>query len=145
MRALVRALGANNVANVTGPFVGEGMLTITEACAVGSGAIALGVVTYSRKVMMTVGRDLVQLDAFTALVAILAEAVTVHVYAIIGVPVSTSQAIVGAVLGVGLIKGVRTIQVKTLAKILFGWIGTLAISAGITWLCYVALGAAGML
>jgi len=139
------ALGANNVANVTGPFVGEGMLTVTQACALGSVSIALGVLTYSRKVMMTVGRDLVQLDAFTALVAILSEAVTVHIYAIIGVPVSTSQAIVGAVLGVGLIKGVRTIQMKTLAKILFGWVGTPAISAGIAWLCYIGLGKAGML
>jgi PiT family inorganic phosphate transporter len=139
------ALGANNVANVTGPFVGEGMLTITQACALGSGAIALGVVTYSRKVMMTVGRDLVRLDAFTALVAILAEAITVHFYAIIGVPVSTSQAIVGAVLGIGLVKGVRTIQLKTLAKILFGWLGTPAISAGLTWVFYVAMKANGML
>ncbi len=139
------ALGANNVANVTGPFVGEGMLTVTQACALGSGAIALGVITYSRNVMMTVGRDLVRLDAFTALVAILAEAITVHIYAIIGVPVSTSQAIVGAVLGVGLVKGVRTIQLKTLAKILFGWLGTPAISAGLTWVFYVAMKANGML
>jgi len=138
------ALGANNVANVTGAFVSvdaegkalDGMLDVRTACAVGSVAIALGVVTYSRKVMMTVGRDLVQLDAFTALVAILAEAITVHIYAIIGVPVSTSQAIVGAVLGIGLVKGVRTIQMKTLAKILFGWVGTPAISAAIAWLCY---------
>jgi PiT family inorganic phosphate transporter len=78
-------------------------------------------------------------------VAILAEAITVHIYAIIGVPVSTSQAIVGAVLGIGLVKGVRTIQMKTLAKILFGWIGTPAISAGITWICYQLLKSAGMI
>ena len=139
------ALGANNVANVTGPFVGEGMLSIPAACAIGSVAIALGVVTYSRNVMMTVGRDLVRLDAFAALVAILAEAITVHIYAIIGVPVSTSQAIVGAVLGIGLVKGVRTIKMKTLAKILFGWLGTPAISAGITWIFYQAFLGAGMI
>jgi len=139
------ALGANNVANVTGPFVGEGMLSTTEACAIGSGAIALGVLTYSRKVMMTVGRDLVQLDAFTALVAILAEAITVHIYAMIGVPVSTSQAIVGAVLGVGLVKGVKTIQLTTLAKILFGWLGTPAISGGITWVFYLLIKSNGVL
>ena len=108
-------------------------------------AIALGVLTYSRKVMMTVGRDLVRLDAFTALVAILAEAITVHIYAVIGVPVSTSQAIVGSVLGIGLVKGVRTIQLKTLAKILFGWLGTPAISAGITWIFYQGLKGTGML
>ncbi len=133
------ALGANNVANVTGAFYGpeRGMLTGLEATTIGSVAIALGVLTYSRQVMMTVGRDLVRLDAFTALVCILAEAVTVHFYAKLGVPVSTSQAIVGAVLGVGLIKGVKTINQRTLFKILFGWLGTPTIAAGVAWLMYV--------
>jgi PiT family inorganic phosphate transporter len=127
------ALGANNVANVTGAFAGPGMLTPFQACLVGSLAIALGILTYSKKVMYTVGRDLVRLDAYTAFISILSAAATVHVYAIIGVPVSTSQAIVGAVLGIGLLKGTRTIQAKTLWKILFGWIGTPAISAGLAY------------
>jgi PiT family inorganic phosphate transporter len=127
------ALGANNVANVTGAFAGPGMLTPLQACLVGSLAIALGVLTYSKKVMYTVGRDLVRLDAYTAFISILSTAVTVHVYAIIGVPVSTSQAIVGAVLGIGILKGTRTIQAKTLWKILFGWIGTPAISAAVAF------------
>ena len=107
------ALGANNVANVTAPFVGPDMLSPTAACLVGSLAIALGVLTYSRSVMLTVGKDLVRLDAFTAFIAILAEAVTVHIFAEIGVPVSTSQAVVGAVLGVGILRGAKTIELRT--------------------------------
>ena len=130
------ALGANNVANVTGAFTGPGMLTPFQACLVGSLAIVLGVLTYSKKVMYTVGRDLVRLDAYTAFISILSAAITVHVYAIIGVPVSTSQAIVGAVLGIGILKGTRTIQIKTLWKILFGWLGTPAISAGVAYGLY---------
>ena len=130
------ALGANNVANVTGAFAIPGMLTPFQACLVGSLAIALGVLTYSKKVMYTVGRDLVRLDAYTAFISILSAAVTVHVYAIVGVPVSTSQAIVGAVLGIGILKGTRTIQAKTFWKILFGWIGTPAISAGAAYGLY---------
>ena len=130
------ALGANNVANVTGPFVCEGGLDAFWATAIGSGAIALGVLTYSKKVMMTVGRKLVRLDAFTAFIAILAEAVTVHTFAIIGVPVSTSQAIVGAVLGVGILKGTQTINRTTLWRILFGWLGTPAFSASLTYVLY---------
>jgi len=125
------ALGANNVANVTGPFAGPGGLDTFSATLIGSVAIALGVLTYSRNVMMTVGRNLVKLDAFTAFIAILSEAVTVHIYAKIGVPVSTSQAIVGAVLGVGLLKGMRTINQRTLLRVLFGWVGTPAISGGV--------------
>lgn len=121
------ALGANNVANVTGPFYAAGM-GFWSAAIIGSVSIALGIITYSKKVMMTVGKNLVKLDAFTAFIAILSEALTVHIYAIIGVPVSTSQAIVGAVLGVGLLKGVQTINKRVLWRILFGWIGTPALS-----------------
>jgi len=138
------ALGANNVANVTGAFVGPDMLSPFTACLVGSLAIALGIVTYSRNVMMTVGKNLVKLDAYTAFIAILAEAITVHAYAMIGVPVSTSQAIVGAVVGIGLLKGVRTIDKKTLWRILFGWTGTPAISAGLAFLLWQLLGQLGI-
>jgi PiT family inorganic phosphate transporter len=130
------ALGANNVANVTGAFAGPGMLTPFQACLIGSLAIALGVLTYSKNVMYTVGRNLVRLNAYTAFISILSAAVTVHVYAIIGVPVSNSQAIVGAVLGIGILKGTRTIQTKTLWRILFGWMGTPAISAGVAFGLY---------
>ena len=127
------ALGANNVANVTGAFVGEGMLTPWEACIIGSFSIALGVATFSRGVMITVGRGLVRLDAFSALTVVLAEAVTVHLYAMVGVPVSTSQAVVGAVLGVGVIKGVRTVNKTTLWNIGLAWVMTPAISFAITY------------
>ncbi len=125
------ALGANNVANVTGPFASAGMLSVGEACLAGGLAIALGVLTYSRKVMMTVGRHLVKLDAYSAFIVILSEAVTVHIFAHIGVPVSTSQAVVGGVLGIGLVHGMRTVNWTTLAKIAFGWIGTPLISFGL--------------
>jgi len=122
------ALGANNVANVTGPFVGEGMLTPTQACILGGVAIGIGVMTYSRQVMMTVGKDLVKLDAYSAFIVVLSEAITVHIFAKIGVPVSTSQAVVGGVLGIGLISGMRTVNVRTFGRIIFGWIGTPLVS-----------------
>ncbi|MEA3476449.1 MAG: inorganic phosphate transporter [Candidatus Cloacimonadota bacterium] len=125
------ALGANNVANVIGVFVGEGngMLNPLTATIIGGSAIAFGTLTYSRKVMYTVGKNLVVLDSFTAFIAVLAEAITVYIYALIGVPVSTSQAIVGAVLGIGILKGIRTIRKKTLRNILLGWIATPVIAA----------------
>jgi len=84
--------------------------------------------------MTTVGSRLVQLDAFSALVAVVAEAITVHIYAVIGVPVSTSQAIVGAILGIGLFKGVKTINRRTLFNIFSGWLCTPVVSGLI---CFV--------
>jgi PiT family inorganic phosphate transporter len=127
------ALGANNVANVTGPFVGDGMLSVSGACWWGGLSIAFGVLTFSRRVMTTVGRGLVPLDAFSALVVVLAESMTVHGYAVVGVPVSTSQAVVGAVLGIGLIKGHRTVNRRVLGRIGAGWLATPVVSALLTW------------
>lgn len=118
------ALGANNVANVTGVYVQSGTLNVFQAALLGGVSIALGALTFSKNVMITVGKQLVRLDPFAAFIAILSEAVVVHIFAFVGVPVSTSQAIIGAILGIGILKGVQTINSKTLLSILFGWVGT---------------------
>ncbi len=115
------SLGANNVANVTAVFVGAGRLSAFSAVLVGGLSIGLGILTFSGRVMETVGSKLVRLDSFSALVVIFAEAVTVHFYTFVGVPVSTSQAMIGAVLGVGIVKGINTVSRRTLANILIGW------------------------
>ena len=118
------ALGSNNVANVTAVFVGAGRLEISTATLVGGLSIALGIVTFSRGVMETVGKNLVALDPYSALVVVLSGALAVHVYTWIGVPVSSSQAVVGAVLGMGILKGTQTIRIKTLFSILLAWFAT---------------------
>ncbi len=115
------SLGANNVANVTAVFVGAGQLSVFSATLIGGLSICFGILTFSKRVMETVGKKLVRLDAFSALVVILAEAMTVHFFTFVGVPVSTSQAVIGAILGVGIVKGINTISRKTLTGILIGW------------------------
>ena len=125
------ALGSNNVANVTAVFVGADYLNMTLALLIGGLSIGLGIVTFGRPVMNTVGSRLVRLDSFSAFVVLLAEALTVHFYTFIGVPVSTSQAIVGAVLGIGLLKGASTVSRRTLVGILFGWFLTPVVAASI--------------
>jgi len=118
------ALGSNNVANVTAVFVGAGHLDVFAATVIGGLSIALGILTFSRGVMETVGKDLVALDPYSALVVVLSGALAVHVYTWIGVPVSSSQAVVGAVLGIGILKGTQTIRKKTLLSILLAWFVT---------------------
>jgi len=122
------ALGANNVANVTAVFVGAGHLSVFSAALIGGLSIGLGILTFSKRVMETVGKKLVRLDPFSALVVLLAEAITVHIYTFIGVPVSTSQAVIGAVLGVGIVKGISTVSGRTLVNILIAWILTPAVA-----------------
>lgn len=118
------SLGANNVANTTGVFVSSGLLTPFMASLVGGLSIGLGSITYSRKVMKTVGKKITMLHPLTAFLVVLAEAVTVHIYTFIGIPVSTSQAVVGAVIGIGLVKGVKELEGKMIAGILGGWVLT---------------------
>lgn len=127
------ALGANNVANVTAVFVGAGLITVAQAALIGGFSIALGILTYSRPVMETVGKKLVRLDPFSAFIVILSLAVTVHFYTLVGVPVSTSQAVIGGVLGIGIVKGVNTVSRKTLLNIVVAWVLTPVVA------CFIAL------
>jgi PiT family inorganic phosphate transporter len=131
------ALGANNVANVTGVFVGAGLLSPFAAAVLGGSAIALGIVTYSRRVMMTVGKGIVRLNAYGAFIVVLAQALTVHAYAMLGVPVSSSQAVVGAVLGVGVLKSIETVRFRAVLGIFSGWLATPALSISVAMALYV--------
>jgi len=130
------ALGSNNVANVTGVYVGSGVLIPFMGALIGSLSITLGVLTYSRKVMETVGKKIVALDGYSAFIAELSAAIVVQIFTQVGVPVSTSQAIVGAVAGVGLVKGIRAVSLRSLIEIGVGWIST-PLSGGAV--CYVLL------
>ena len=124
------SLGANNVANVMGVFVGAKMISPFWATVLGGASIATGVLTYSRKVMYTVGKDIAPLDPFSALIVVLSEALTLHIFTQIGIPVSSSQAVVGAVVGVGLVKETKTVNGRTLINIFVGWILTVVGAAG---------------
>ena len=123
------ALGANNVANATGIYSGViPGLNDFHLAVIGGGAIGLGVITFSRRVMESVGTRLMRLDAFTAFIAVSSMAATVHIFAVIGVPVSTSQALVGAILGVGILRGLQNLKARMLLNFSLGWIFTPLIS-----------------
>lgn len=123
------ALGANNAANTTGMFAGiiEGVSN-RQLAFWGGISIALGVLTFSRRVIFSIGKGIMELDAFTAFVAVLAMSVTVHVFAMIGAPVSTSQGIVGAIIGIGLLRGVHVLHFEVLRNIAIGWVLTPVVS-----------------
>lgn len=118
------ALGANNVANVTGVFVGPNLLSPAAAGLLGGACIAIGVLTYARPVMATIGQKLVQIGTFPALVALFSQAGVLQVFTWLGVPVSSSQAVVGAVVGIGLVKGVRAVNFRQVLVIVVGWVLT---------------------
>jgi phosphate/sulfate permease len=156
------SLGANNIANVMGVFIPAfnlhvldlGIFTLNSSqqlFLLGGLAIAVGIITYSKKVMETIGGNIVELSSEAALVVVLAQSLVLFIFSSTGlsslfikiglppipmVPVSSSQVIVGCVLGIGLYKGARNINFKILGEIAIGWLAT-PIASGL--LAYLSL------
>ena len=157
------SLGANNIANVMGVFVpvapfpdlqfGQdfSVSSAQQLFLVGGLAIAVGVFTYSKRVMMTVGSELMTLTPLAAWVAVMSHSIVLFLFAserleqllanmslptIPLVPVSSSQAVVGAVIGIGMLQGGREIQWPRIYGIVRGWAITPVISC---LLCFVGL------
>ena len=88
-------------------------------------AIALGVLTYSRKVMMTVGGSIANITQMDGFLVIIAMALTVVLMGkVLGIPVSNTQATVGAVLGAGLARGAKQINFGVLKSIGLAWVSS---------------------
>jgi PiT family inorganic phosphate transporter len=157
------ALGANNIANVMGVFVSANPFTsfslgglanfsaIQQLFLLGALAIAVGVFTYSKRVMLTVGGGLFPLSPVGAWVVVVAHSIVLFLFASRGlehflassglptiplVPVSSSQAVVGAVIGIALLKGGRGIKWRVLLNISSGWVTTPIVACLV---CFVGL------
>ncbi|WP_367358807.1 inorganic phosphate transporter [Mesotoga sp.] len=79
---------------------------------------------------------MVALESFASIIALLAQSLTVLIYAFIGVPVSVSQAIVGAVIGVGMARGSKNFDSRMTRRIVYGWVLTPIISGVISIVLY---------
>ena len=113
--------GGNDVANATGVIIGANITTPLIATLVGAGAIVLGIVTMGYRVIETVGYKITRLLPVMAIVAEIASAGNVHLYTHLGIPVSTSHSIVGAIVGVGLVTGKHIFNTKLARDIVFAW------------------------
>ncbi|MCD4651690.1 MAG: inorganic phosphate transporter family protein [Candidatus Cloacimonetes bacterium] len=154
------SLGANNIANAMGVFVptfpfegltinGAQWLSSTQVLfLLGSIAIGVGVFTYSYKVIRTVGNEIFRMSPIAGLIVVMSESLVLFLFGSKSlkmlltnwglpsfplVPVSSSQAIVGAVLGIALAKGGRNINFKVLGRISIGWVVTPLIACIITF------------
>ena len=125
--------GANDVANATGVIVGAGILSPRVSIIIGGLAIVLGIVTWGYKVIETIGSEITQLMPIMAFSAQLASAINVHIYTVFGIPVSTSHSIVGAIFGVGLVRGLRVLNVRIMKDIIICWLATPFISGVISF------------
>jgi PiT family inorganic phosphate transporter len=126
--------GANDVANATGVITGTGLMNPLQAASFGGIAIIIGIITFGQKVIQTIGFNITRLVPLMAIAAEIASALNVHIYTVYGIPVSTSHSIVGAVVGVGLVKGIRMVNKKMVGEIVFAWSLTPFVSGVISFL-----------
>jgi PiT family inorganic phosphate transporter len=113
--------GANDVANATGVITGVGLMNSQQAAVFGAIAIIIGIVTFGYRVIQTIGFSITRLAPLMTIVAEIASGLNVHLYTVFGIPVSTSHSIVGAVVGVGLVKGIKMVNKKMVGEIVFAW------------------------
>ena len=118
------SLGANDVGNAIGPLLNKFPDMGVPLAVLGGIAMATGALTFGRRVTRTVGNSITPLDYTGALAAQASAAFGVHLFSMMGIPVSTSQAVVGAVIGVGLTKGARAVSGRKVLTIFAGWVVT---------------------
>jgi PiT family inorganic phosphate transporter len=134
------AHGSNDVANAIGPLAA--VITVAQTGAIaskstlptwvlmlGGGGIVIGLATFGRHVIATVGRKITQLTPSRGFAAELAAATTIVIASGTGIPISTTHTLVGAVLGVGMARGIEAIDLRVVGRILVSWVVTIPAGA----------------
>jgi PiT family inorganic phosphate transporter len=145
--AVAFAHGSNDVANSIGPLAA--VVGVVEGAALGSKSavqpwmlaigglgIVMGLATWGHRVMETVGKKITELTPSRGFAAELAAATTIVLASRMGIPVSTTHTLVGAVLGVGLARGIGALDLRVVGSIVASWVATLPISAGLAIFFY---------
>lgn len=151
--AMAFAHGSNDVANAIGPLAA--IVSIVDTGLVSSKApvpswvlllgavgIVVGVVTFGQKVIATVGQRITELTPSRGFAATLAAAATVVLASGTGLPISTTHTLVGAVLGVGIARGIGALNLRVIRNIFMSWLITLPVGAGLSILFFFVLRAA---
>jgi len=135
--AMAFAHGSNDVANAVGPVaavvsivhndgaIGQKSMLPIWVLLIGGAGIVIGLMMYGHKVMATVGRKITELTPSRGFAAELAAATTVVMASGTGLPISTTHTLVGAVLGVGLARGMAALNLTVIRNIFMSWIITL--------------------
>ena len=134
------AHGSNDVANAIGPLAAVVSVATTGEIGaksalpiwvlmLGGAGIVVGLATFGRHVIATVGKKITQLTPSRGFAAELAAATTIVIASGTGIPISTTHTLVGAVLGVGMARGIDAIDLRVVARILVSWVVTIPAGA----------------
>ncbi len=134
------AHGANDVANAIGPVAAVLNVLKTQSLSaktyiptwllvLGGGGIVIGLATWGWRVIETIGKKITELTPTRGFSAEFGAAITILLASKIGLPISTTHALVGAVLGVGLTRGIEALNLKMIKEIVVSWAVTIPLCA----------------
>ena len=150
--AMAFAHGSNDVANAIGPLAAVASIVETGQLSqksplpiwillVGGVGIVLGLAMYGRKVIKTVGTKITELTPSRGFCCEVSAATTVVIASGVGLPISTTHTLVGAVLGVGMARGINALNLSVVRGIFMSWVITLPIGAGLAIIFFFILNA----
>ncbi len=142
------AHGANDVANAVGPLAAVAEIVKNNTVpgkvpvniwllVLGGLGIAVGLAMFGHRVMRLVGTKVTKITPSRGVAADLSTMVTVLTCSKLGLPISTTHTLIGAIIGVGLARGITAINRKVVASIFTSWLVTIPVSAGLTVLFYL--------
>ncbi len=144
------AHGANDVANAIGPMAGaidafrDGVVHAKATVpawllALGGLGIVIGLATWGWRVIETVGKRITELTPTRGFCAEFGAAVTILIASVFGLPISTTHTLIGAILGVGLARGIGALNLSTMRDIVASWIITIPAGAGLAIIIFFIL------
>ena len=113
--------GANELATILGPVIHSGLMEQMRASLIGSLFVFLGAVILSHRVIETIGKGITTLDPYSGFAAQFGAGMCVMFFTILGMPISTTYCIIGAISGVGMSKGMETVKLDLIKKIIANW------------------------
>jgi phosphate/sulfate permease len=113
--------GANELATILGPVIHSGLMEQMRASLIGSLFVFLGAVILSYRVIETIGKGITTLDPYSGFAAQFGAAMCVMFFTILGMPISTTYCIIGGISGVGMSKGMETVKLDLIKKIIANW------------------------
>jgi inorganic phosphate transporter, PiT family len=113
--------GANELATIVGPAIHSGLIEKTPASLIGSFFVFLGAVLLSKRVIETIGKGITTLDPYSGFAAQFGAGICVLFFTSLGMPISTTYCIIGGISGVGMSKGMKTVKMELIKKIIANW------------------------
>ncbi len=114
--------GANELATILGPIIHSGLMDRIQASFLGTFFIFLGAFLLSHRVIETISKGITILDPYSGFAAQFGAGICILFFTSLGMPISTTYCIIAGISGVGMLKGMKTVRIELIKKIIANWV-----------------------